>query len=88
MHPIVCVCWSTVADPSPRCAVSLREFQGDDEGTAELFADEKEAAAAAKAQEEHERATQVPGLLKVRSVSRSRRSDSALTFLLFGPHAA
>ncbi|ORY88611.1 CRM1 C terminal-domain-containing protein [Leucosporidium creatinivorum] len=44
--------------------ISLREFQGEDGADAELFADEKEAAAAAKAQEQRERAVAVPGLLK------------------------
>ena len=53
------------ADPeSIIFAVSLREFQGDEGAAAELFADEKEAVAAAKAQEERERAENVPGLLK------------------------
>jgi hypothetical protein len=49
----------------PSLPVSLREFQGA-EDTAELFADEKEAAQAAKVQEERERAINVPGMLKVR----------------------
>jgi hypothetical protein len=57
---------SALAD-RPSFAVSLREFQGEEGADAELFADEKEAAAAAKAQEERERAVAVPGLLKVSS---------------------
>ncbi|SGY39697.1 BQ5605_C003g02266 [Microbotryum silenes-dioicae] len=43
--------------------ISMREFQGADD-TAELFADEKEAAIAQKQAEERERAAHVPGMIK------------------------
>lgn len=46
--------------------VVLREFQLED--TAELFNDEKEAAQQKKLEEERERAINVPGMLKVRSL--------------------
>lgn len=44
--------------------VQLREVQGS-EDTADLFADEKEAAMQVKQEEERARAVQVPGLVKV-----------------------
>jgi hypothetical protein len=44
----------------------LREFKGEEDAEAELFADEKEQAAQIKAAEERIRAVNVPGMLKVR----------------------
>lgn len=45
--------------------IQLREFQGEG-GEDELFADEKEAAVMMKQEVERERASNVPGMLKVR----------------------
>lgn len=54
--------------------IQLREFQGqEDDG--ELFADEKEAALAMKLEGERERATNIPGMLKVSSSLRSTAAD-------------
>jgi hypothetical protein len=46
--------------------IQLREFKGEEDAEAELFADEKEQAAQIKAAEERIRAVNVPGMLKVR----------------------